>query len=103
MPGGNFEAASVVEEDMRRTSTSLSFALAVVCVMLDAPTHADTAAPRPQYPDAKASYEYLVNVRDFYGAEGFGFDCYLDGGEIVLVYWDDFGSKPKEVFRRALT
>ncbi len=62
-----------------------------------------TAAEKDQYPVAKNTYPFLLKVRDFYGAEGYGFDYYLDTRSLTVVLWDDFGSPKKEVLSRQLT
>jgi hypothetical protein len=79
---------------------SSSIALAFLVV---APAHADVSAGRPKYPDAKAAYPFVVKVRNFHGAEGFGFDYYLAPDSLTVVAWDDFGSKPKEVLHVVLS
>ena len=61
------------------------------------------ADPKREYPVAKESYPFQIKVHDFYGAEGFGFDYYLASDRLTVVYWDDFGSKPKQVFDRVFS
>ena len=47
--------------------------------------------------------DFKVKVHDFYGAEGYGYDYYLDDDSIVIIGWDDFGNPQREVFRAELT
>ena len=54
------------------------------------------------YPDANESYPYEVKIEDFYGAEGFTFIYYLSDSWITVVFRDDYGSSPKELYSRAL-
>ncbi|ATB37539.1 hypothetical protein CYFUS_002961 [Cystobacter fuscus] len=61
------------------------------------------AVDQKSYPNARQSYPFVVKISDFYGAEGFGFDYYLDKSKLVVVLWDDLGSPRKEVLSKSLT
>jgi hypothetical protein len=61
------------------------------------------AVEKERFPMAKDTYPFVLKVRDFYGAEGYGFDYYLDKRSLTVVLWDDFGSPRKEVFSKQLT
>ncbi|OJH39611.1 hypothetical protein [Cystobacter ferrugineus] len=74
--------------------------LALVALFFAGPS---AAFDEKVYPNARQSYPFVVKVRDFYGAEGFGFDYYLDKSRLVIVLWDDLGSPEKEVLSRPLT
>jgi hypothetical protein len=61
------------------------------------------ASDQKAYPNARQSYPFVLKIRDFYGAEGFGFDYYLDTSRLVVVLWDDLGSPRKEILSKSLT
>ncbi len=52
--------------------------------------------------NAKDTYPYIVKIKDFYSAAGFTHDYYITDDKIIVVYSDDIGIQPKEVFNRKL-
>lgn len=74
--------------------------LALVALSFALPS---TASDKNAYPNARQSYPFVVKISDFYGAEGFGFDYYLDTSRLVVVLWDDLGSPRKEILSKPLT
>jgi hypothetical protein len=61
------------------------------------------ASPQVEYPVAKEEYSFVLKVRDFYGAEGYGFDYFLDKDSLTVVLWDDVGGPKREILSRRLT
>ena len=85
---------------MRSTRTLLALGLLACAVV--APAHADVSVGRPTYPEAQASYPFVVKVRNYHGARGFGYDYFLAPDSLTVVAWNDFGPKRKEVLRVAI-
>jgi hypothetical protein len=65
-------------------------------------THQSTKPPHA-YPVAKKNYPFVVKITNFFGAEGFGFDYFVDRTNIVVVVWNDFGKPAREILNRDLT
>ena len=84
-----------------RSSRILS-ALGLLACAVVAPAYADVSVGRPTYPEAQASYPFVVKVRNFNGARGFGFDYFLAPDSLTVVAWNDFSPKRKEVLRVAI-
>ena len=71
--------------------------LALVALVLATPLHAFGKA------NARQDNPFVVEVRDFYGVEGYTLHYHLDNSRLVVVLSDDFGSPPKEVLSKSLT
>lgn len=81
-------------------SITLAIALAPHCVAEGKPTE---VSPSTEASAPKEAYPYVLKVRDFFGAEGYGHDYFLTKDSLKVVLWDDYGSPNKEVLSKSLT
>jgi hypothetical protein len=87
-----------------KTFISITFALALAHHCVAEPESKPTeVSPPADAPVSKEAYPYVIKVRDFFGAEGYGYDYFLAKDSLKVVLWDDYGSPNKEVLSKSLT